>query len=87
MSKDFDFGFSTITEEELKALGKKELQPLADDLAAKLAGEQDRVTQIYNLFTALLKNLAADPEKHYIYWPNRQGKINEVQKLIDKIKG
>ncbi len=33
----------------------------------------------------LLNNLAKDPDKEYIHWPNRTKKIEEFRKKIDKL--
>ena len=91
---DDDFGFSLVSEQELKAheelLKKKveeqskvvqlttiELQQTAEQLQAKIKGLRDMIMP-------LLNNLAADPEKEYILWPERSSKIKAFIKKIDE---
>jgi len=87
---DNDFGFSAVSEEELKALEKK----LAEDVKVKSeqieqieTTYQGKLEQLYKAIMPLLNNLAANPEKEYIYWPKRSEKvkefINKVNKIID----
>ena len=90
---DDDFGFSLVSEQELKAheelLKKKveeqskvvqqttkELQQTAEQLQAKIKGLREMVMP-------LLNNLAADPDKEYILWPDRSTKIKAFIKTID----
>ena len=41
---------------------------------------------MYNMIVPLLDNLAKDPDKSYIYWPDRQKKLAQFkQKLKDVI--
>lgn len=80
-----DFGFSLVSETELKAheqlLQKKieeqskVVQKTETDLTDKLHGLRDMIMP-------LLNNLAKDPEKTYILWPERSAKI---KLFIDKI--
>jgi len=37
------------------------------------------------MFMPLLNNLAANPDKDYIYWPNRLTKIEQFRDAIDKV--
>lgn len=75
----FDFGFTAVTEEELDVV--TELQGQADT-ALKY---QTRLETLYNAIQPLLNNLKANPEKDYIYWPNRMDKVEEFSDLLDKI--
>ncbi len=79
MSDMFDFGFTAVTEDELEvAKAKAEVETTA-------TGTQDRLDKLYNAIIPLLSNLKKNPEKEYIYWPNRNGKLEEFSDLIDKI--
>ena len=49
---------------------------------AKLEGKVDK---LYNAITPLLANLKKNPEKEYIYWPNRTIKIEQFENIITKI--
>ncbi len=80
-----DFGFSAVSEEELKALEKR----LAEDVKQKSKQLEDiettykgKLEQLYKAVMPLLHNLAANPEKEYIYWPNRTEK---VKGFIDRV--
>lgn len=90
--EDFDFGFSAVDEKELDSI--KELEAKAQSLAQKAAvNEQlgaavnEKLKKMYNMIVPLLDNLAKDPDKSYIYWPDRQKKISQFkQKLRDVIE-
>ena len=82
-----DFGFSLVSETELKAheqlLQKKieeqskVVQKTETDLTDKLHGLRDMIMP-------LLNNLAKDPEKTYILWPERSTKIKLFIEKINK---
>jgi len=95
---DDDFGFSLLSEDELKKR-EEEAAMQAAEYAANKAAEtfkqefeleinktseyyQGRLRELYEAIMPLLTNLSKDNDKAYIYWPNRQEKI---QKFIDKI--
>jgi hypothetical protein len=69
---EHDFGFTTVSEEEL-------IKP-NEELNSQLQS-------LYNAIIPLLKNLMADPEKEYILWPNRTEKIKEFKTKVDLIVG
>lgn len=83
-----DFGFSTISEDELKS---KEIKLAQDAKEASRKAEEveqtykKKVEQLYKAIIPLLNNLKKDPDKEYLYWPNRVEKIDEFIKKIDKI--
>lgn len=73
MADDFDFGFSLVDETELEAVQKATATvQTASSTAQQL---QDKVDKLYNMMMPLLNNLQQNPEKEYIYWPNRTDKI------------
>lgn len=69
---EFDFGFTTVSEEAITA-GQTELN--------------SQLQLLYNSIIPLLKNLMANPDKEYILWPNRVEKIKEYKNKIDTIVG
>jgi hypothetical protein len=91
LNDDFDFGFSAVDEKELDSI--KELEAKAQSLAQKAAvNEQlgaavnEKLKKMYNMIVPLLDNLAKDPDKSYIYWPDRQKKLAQFkQKLKDVV--
>lgn len=75
----FDFGFTAVTEEDLDAVQEAQAKAnTAYDLHNKL-------TELYNAIQPLLNNLKANPEKDYIYWPNRMEKVEKFSDLLDDI--
>jgi len=80
---DFDFGFSAVTEDELEVVQRaaKEVESVQGS-TEKL---ESKLNTLYNMVTPLLNNLAANPEKDYIYWPNRLDKIEQFRDKIDEV--
>ena len=76
---DFDFGFTAVDEHELDAVQQ------AQKVAVEAEGTADRLNQLYNAILPLLSNLKANPEKDYIYWPNRVEKVEQFEDMIRKI--
>jgi tRNA(Phe) wybutosine-synthesizing methylase Tyw3 len=80
MSDDiFDFGFTAVTEEELDVV--TELSARAETALEN----HERLNALYNAIQPLLNNLKANPEKDYIYWPNRLEKVEAFSDLLDNI--
>lgn len=81
-----DFGFSLVSEEELKAheeaLKKKveEQSRVVIETANELT---DKLHGLRAMIMPLLNNLAKDPDKSYIFWPDRADKIKAFIKKID----
>ncbi len=70
---DFDFGFTTHSEEEFVA---------ADEVEAA----QNKAQQMYNAIIPLLNNLAKDADTNdVIKWPNRAAKISQFKKKLESI--
>lgn len=85
---DFDFGFSAVSEDELKAIER--------ELESKVASQEEQLKQVsqsyeeklntlYKMVMPLLNNLAKDAEKDYIYWPGRQKKMQEFIKKVESL--
>lgn len=89
---DNDFGFSLVSETELrqkeaelaKALASKEtvIKQQATAVATVAATSKTQLDELRNMIMPLLSNLSADANKTYIFWPDRVAKI---KKFIDKI--
>jgi len=84
MSDDiFDFGFTAVDETELEAVQK------ATQTAATASSTADqmqaKIDKLYNAITPLLNNLKANPEKEYIYWPNRIDKVEQFESYLYNI--
>lgn len=78
---NYDFGFSLVSEEELKAH--------EEHLLNKAKMESEKLTMMRDMIMPLLLNLCKDPEKEYIYWPNRKDKIeefiNKLNSVVDSV--
>jgi hypothetical protein len=79
MAELFDFGFTAVTEDEL------EVVQTAKEQAEGHLDTHDRLVKLYNAVQPLLNNLKANPEKDYIYWPNRLDKVEEFSDLLDNL--
>lgn len=75
----FDFGFTAVTEEELEVVQTAQKQ------AEGHLETHDRLVELYNAIQPLLNNLKANPEKDYIYWPNRLEKVEQFSDMLDGI--
>lgn len=84
MSDDFfDFGFTAVDENELKAVQDAARQ--AESIATTANVTQDKLDRLYNAITPLLNNLKKNPEKEYILWPNRIEKVEQFEEHLLKI--
>lgn len=79
---DFDFGFSTVSEDELKEFERGQIKRKDDQLASI----EDKFDSLYKMIMPLLSNLKKDPEKDYILWPDRVKKIDAFIKKINELK-
>jgi hypothetical protein len=75
----FDFGFTAVTEDELDVVQE------AKEQAEGHLDTYERLSALYNAIQPLLNNLKANPEKDYIYWPNRMEKVEQFSDMLDKI--
>lgn len=80
---DFDFGFSAVDADELEVL--QEAKAEIETTTAAAQGTEEKLNKLYNMFMPLLNNLAANPNKDYIYWPNRLAKIEQFRDAIDQV--
>lgn len=80
-----DFGFSLVSETELKAheqLLQKKIEEQSKVVAKTETELTDKLHGLRDMIMPLLNNLAKDPEKTYILWPERSAKI---KLFIEKI--
>jgi hypothetical protein len=80
---DFDFGFTAVTEEELEVV--QQTKAAAETASGDAQALQAKIDQLYNMFQPLLNNLRLNPEKDYIYWPNRMDKIELFSDKLDAV--
>ena len=83
-----DYGFSAVSEEELKQHEKQLQQRIEQSAEHKqqvVNTYEEKLGSLYQLIMPLLVNLQKNPEKEYILWPNRAAKIKEFIAKVDKI--
>tara|TARA_R110000868_G_scaffold54879_8_gene171071 strand:+ start:65 stop:328 length:264 start_codon:yes stop_codon:yes gene_type:complete len=84
MSSDiFDFGFTAVDEQELDAV--QQAAQTIQATSAEASSSQQRLEKLFNAIQPLLTNLKKNPEKDYIYWPNRLSKVEQFEDLIQAI--
>lgn len=79
MNDDYDFGFSLMTEDEIR-----ENERL---LESAVLTESAKLEAFKNMIMPFLRNLTKNPEKEYIFWPDRAEKVEEFIKKIDNFLG
>ena len=80
---DFDFGFTAVNAEELEVVqSTKEAVVMASKETLTIQGKCDT---LYKMIQPLLNNLQKNPEKEYIYWPNRLEKVEEFSDKINEV--
>lgn len=79
----FDFGFTAVSEEELAVV--QDAAASAEEAAATATSYEDKLNKLYNAIIPLLANLKKNPEKDYIYWPNRTEKVEQFEDMIANI--
>ena len=93
MSEDiFDFGFTVVDETELEAVNEaqhaaNEISSTVAELEEKIKDLESKSDRLFNAVQPLLNNLKANPEKEYIYWPNRIEKVEKFEEHLLKIYG
>lgn len=80
---DFDFGFTAVSEDELDVV--REAQEQTETLTQQLEATDERARQLYDAIMPLINNLKANPDKDYIYWPNRYEKLDSFSDKLYQI--
>lgn len=83
MPELIDFGFTVVDESELDI--SKNYENKVRKKRLELIEEQSKVREMYNAIMPLLNNLKSNPDKDYIKWPDRVGKIEAFEKHLTKI--
>ena len=75
--QDFDFGFTAVDETELEAVtvASQKVAAASTDTRAM----QDKLDTMFNAVMPLLSNLQKNPEKEYIFWPDRHTKVEQFR--------
>jgi len=75
----FDFGFTAVHEDELESA------QAAANSNALAETAQIKLDKMYKAIVPLLENLKKNPEKDYIFWPQRMGKIEKFEQMLVQI--
>lgn len=78
-----DFGFTAVTEDELEVVRLAQEEQVA--LQQQLEDVDNKAKALYDAIMPLLENLKSNPERDYIYWPNRYDKIDAFQDKLAAI--
>lgn len=88
INMDFDFGFSAVTEDELKQYEKQQINDLSNQHQAVVLDAKtykDKLNMMHAMILPLIANLSKDPQKEYILWPGRDKKLAEFKKKLDAL--
>ena len=87
--EEFDFGFTMMDEDALDAVqeARQQVETTSSELQEQVEEWKTRSDTLYRMVLPLLKNLASNPEKDYIYWPDRVDKIQQFKDQLDKVAG
>ncbi len=85
MDKDYDFGFSAVNAEDIAPAPSFDAE-LLESLRADYPKVVADLNKAIEMVMPLLNRLKDNPEKDYIYWPNRTGKIDDFIKKLNKLK-
>jgi len=83
-----DFGFSAVSEDELKSMERQlqqQVEQKEQELSLTSKEYKDKLETLYKLIMPLLLNLAKDDDKEYIYWPERTKKMKAFIDKVDKL--
>ena len=72
-----DFGFSAVDESELETV--RVAAEEKETLTQQLKTVDNRANSLYDAILPLLHNLKKNPEKDYIFWPNRTARIDAFE--------
>ncbi len=76
MDDDFDFGFTLVNENDIDSLTSA-----VEDAEAL----SNRLDTLYSAVVPLLANLKLNPDKDYIFWPDRIKKVEAFEAKLKKI--
>lgn len=84
-----DFGFFAVGENEIvereNTAAKKAVETVKSKNNKEVQKYKDKLKELHQAIMPLLRNLASDPEKSNLHWPDRAEKIHEFIKKIDEI--
>jgi len=88
VSTEFDFGFSFSDSTEEESNLQSQVQQTTEVLNQTQQTAQELQTKLNNLLGSInsfLDNLAKEPEKRYLLWPDRATKVAAYKKYIQTL--
>lgn len=83
LDDDFDFGFSTVSEADLKNR-ENEIAKQVHSQVSQTA--EQKVQKVIKMIMPLLNNLKKDSDTNeYIYWPDRAKIIDQFIKKLEEV--
>lgn len=82
--EDNDFGFTAMTFDDISSVLKETKETEINNVEEQY---KKKIESLKKIIIPLLNNLCSNPEKEYIYWPNRVEKIKEQIEKVNKITG
>ena len=79
-----DFGFTAMTFEDISSVLKENQK---DEIKTTEEKYQKKINSLSDIIIPLLNNLCKNPDKEYIYWPNRVEKIEKQIQKVNNILG
>lgn len=82
-----DFGFSLVSESELKSIEEtlaKKLTEKEQEVEMTSAHLSGKMKGLVDMIMPLLNNLCSEPDKEYIYWPDRVERIKKFKLKVEK---
>lgn len=80
IDEKFDFGFSILSEEELQ--NATNISNEIESKEQEINRLNSRLVKVKEIILPLIQNLQKEPQKNYIYWPNRTELLQELMKKI-----
>jgi hypothetical protein len=74
---DFDFGFTAVGVDELEKTVGETFKEEITEIDKRYLDTLEQLNKVHEMIMPFLQNLKANPEKEYIFWPNRVEKINQ----------
>lgn len=79
-----DFGFTAMTFDDISSILKESQK---DEIKTTEEKYQEKINSLSDIIIPLLNNLCKNPDKEYIYWPNRVEKIEKQIQKVNNILG
>lgn len=80
---NFDFGFTTVTADELEEV--RQAKQSSEELSETADEYKTRLETLHKAIKPFLKRLKENPEKDYIYWSDRTPVIEKFESYLQNI--